>query len=77
MEYLLICLLPLSMAAGVFIGIKAVQIGLRWQMQAQAGEKPTLEAPKLQNKQQMSANLNNKILNEWLFGEQKGDKDGN
>ena len=75
MIYLLICLLPVSMAAGYFAGIKAVQVGLRWQMQTKAGVTPTMEAVVLPQKA-VKSDMTSEIINEWQNGEQKKVKDG-
>lgn len=66
MEYVLICLLPVCMAAGALIALKGVQVGLRWQMQTKDGVKPTLEVKKPTAPAKQG--LTDEIFAEWTEG---------
>jgi hypothetical protein len=69
MIYLLIALIPVAFILGAFITIKAIQIGLRWQMQAEKKEQPTISSPlqpiaDILNEKKVE-NLSADILSEW------------
>lgn len=66
-------LIPVSIVATGFFVLKAVQLGLRWQMEIKKEEKPTMEVknpiqPIIQQRQEKEQT---NILNEWFHGEQQ------
>lgn len=77
MTTLLICIIPLAFIAGVFCALKSVQIGLRWNIQVQKTEQPTMADNPIQTVveavQQGKAEKANEYtknqIKEWMFGE--------
>jgi hypothetical protein len=70
----LIIALPVSIALTGFIVLKSVQLGLRWQIQTQSKQEPTLEvrnpiveAVKSTGARKQNAQMN-EILDEYLNG---------
>jgi hypothetical protein len=64
--------------AGFLVCLKAVQVGLRWQIQTSEKKEPELKGPvekvveAVQQKQATQANnLQKEIINEWLYGDGK------
>ena len=75
MTYILIVLIPISLILGAFTAIKAIQIGLRWKIQIENKEKPTVSSPvqpimDIFNDKKMAKteNITAEILNEWRGG---------
>lgn len=62
----------LAFLAGFFCAIKAVQIGLRWQIQTEVKQEPTLNNPVAEviaeNKAEKANQYTKEVLNEWLYG---------
>jgi hypothetical protein len=70
--------LLVSFLAGFLVCLKAVQVGLRWQIQTAEKKEPELKGPiqpiveAVQQKQTTQANnLQKEIINEWLYGDGK------
>jgi len=67
--------LLLAMMAGFFIAIKSVQLGLRWNIQVQQKQEPTMQNPvkevmdnrEVDKVNQQTANL----VDEWLNGKKE------
>lgn len=62
----------LAFLAGFFCAIKAVQIGLRWQIQTNAKQEPTISNPVTEviaeNKAEKANQHTKEVINEWLYG---------
>lgn len=65
----------LAFIAGFFCALKAVQVGLKWQIQTKEGREPELKspiAPIVEAKQQSKVDGINQYrseqMQEWLFG---------
>lgn len=62
----------LAFIIGFFCAIKAVQIGLRWQIQTNAKQEPVLNNPIVdtitQNKAEKANQYTKELINEWLYG---------
>ena len=74
MIILLIIAIPASIALTGFLVLKSVQLGLRWQIQAQKQEQPTMEIknpiqPIIETKQaEKQEQYVNQVIDEWLNG---------
>jgi hypothetical protein len=49
MIYIILLLIPVIIAVTGFIVFKAVQLGLRWQIETKQEQMPTMETPKIPN----------------------------
>lgn len=74
----LIISLPVSIALTGFLVLKSVQLGLKWQMQAEKKQDPTLTIPNpikehTEAKEAVKqAEFTNNIMSEWLNGAKEG-----
>lgn len=72
MEIALIISILLAFIAGFFCAIKAVQLGLRWQLQAEVKQEPVLNNPIVdtiaQNKVEKTNQHIKEAMQEWLYG---------
>lgn len=74
MDYFLLLCIPVTAIVTGFFVLKAVQLGLRWQIQIKHEEKPSMEVQNPINtvvntvKEKQSEKEQANILNEWLNG---------
>ena len=72
MTIVLILCIPAAFALGAFSAFKGVQLGLRWRMQTESGQKPKMESPVtqvLETKQDEKYRQESKeIISEWMNG---------
>ena len=70
----LIIILPVSIALTGFLVLQSVKLGLKWQIQVEQKQEPTLDIPNpvkeiIQHKEQKESEQKaGNILNEWLNG---------
>lgn len=67
--------IPLTAVVMGYFTLKGVQLGLRWKIQAEQKQLPTMDKPQIINpfeKKPVIPDLSDpNILNEWLNGEKK------
>jgi hypothetical protein len=77
----LVLALLLAFVTGFLLCLKAVNMGLKWQIQTKEGKEPKLDNPitkvveniqtnKIIKEAELSNALQEKIHNEWLFGKE-------
>ena len=73
---LIICI-PVTTLIGGFLVLKAVQLGLRWNIQSENKEQPTLNNPVVDAVAQSVVVKRNKkatnVMSEWFFGKETED----
>jgi hypothetical protein len=71
--------LPISFLLVGFLVLKSVQLGLKWQLQIEAKEVPTLTIPNpiadfnQHRNQAKQEKFTNDVLDEWLNGSKEGE----
>jgi hypothetical protein len=66
--------MALAFIAGVFCSLKSVQLGLKWQIQTEQKQEPTLTIPNpiKEHKEAKQVQYTNDIMSEWLNGPKEG-----
>lgn len=75
MNIALIISLPISLVLVGFLVLKGVSLGLKWQIQVESKQTPTLSIPNPIAKfnQSKQEKMTNDVLDEWLNGSKEGE----